>query len=112
VAVIQGHRNPFGKPITEYASHELDFVAEMAALDDPERWSFTRAGVDVEVRSNTLAAWRDKLGGSALFAFLSRTGLATAMRGAARWHAGRATGGLRPGLTRGGKKITDASDPN
>ena len=112
VSVIQGHRNPFGKPITDYAPHELDFVAEMAALDEPDHWTFTRAGVSAEVRSNTLAEWRDRLGGPALSAFLGRTGLATAMRGIARWHASRSTGGLRPGLTRGGKKITDASDPN
>lgn len=106
-SVIQGHRNPFGKSLTEYTTPELDFILEMAAKDDPETYSFKRAGADPP-RSDSLSRWRSSLAGRALTGFLMRTGILTANKGLAAWETRRRGGtGLRPGVTRGGKAIDD-----
>lgn len=109
-SVIQGHRNPFGKALLEYNTAQLDFVLEMAAIDEPDRWKFRRSGEEVE-RSESLARWRDSLAGRALVGFLARTGLAHASRGLAAYEARRLRGtdaGMKPGLSRAGKALPDA----
>jgi len=103
--VVQGHRNPFGKALAEYTMPELDFVLEMAALDDPERWTFRRGGADAP-RSETMSRWRDGLAGRALAEFMSLTGASAARAGIERWRNRRGTG-MRPGLTRRGKGVDD-----
>lgn len=112
-AKIQGHRNPFGKPLIEYTMVELDFVLEMAALDDPDKWTFQRIGHAPAVASKSLASWTSRLAGKALTRFMLRTGIARANKGVAAWEARRSMGGrLRPGLSRQGKRVDDASDKN
>jgi hypothetical protein len=83
----------------------LDFVLEMAAIDDPDQWSFKRADDDSQPRSETLAGWGDRLSGRAFQWFLGRTGIAAANAGLAAWNRRRGSTGLRPGLTQGGKRI-------
>ena len=59
VAKIQGHKNPFGKPLLDYNEAELDFVLEMEAKDNPGAYVFERAGVasDGSHQPAILAAW-------------------------------------------------------
>jgi hypothetical protein len=89
----------------DYTVPELDFVLEMAAIDEPEKWQFTRSGEDNQPRSETLAGWGDRLAGRAFLWFLGRTGIGAANQGLTSWRARRSEGGLRPGLSRGGKSI-------
>jgi hypothetical protein len=106
-SVVQGHRNPFGKSLTEYTTAQLDFVLEMASIDEPGKWVFTRSGEE-ENRPKAMATWRDVLSGGALMRFLARTGTARGNANIAAWEARRMRGtGLRPGLTRAGKEIND-----
>jgi hypothetical protein len=107
-SVVQGHRNPFGKTLAEHTVPELDFVLEMAAIDDPERWTFTRGGADKVVRSEAMSRWRDSLAGKALIELMSLTGATAARAGIERWR-NRRSGGMRPGLTRRGKEIGDGT---
>jgi hypothetical protein len=106
-SVVQGHRDPFGKKLIDYTVPELDFVLEMAAIDDPDRWSFTRIGGDGP-RSVALSGWTNSLAGRALMAFLARTNTVSAVKGIAAWRSRREQGqtGMRPGFTRGGKEIS------
>ena len=109
-SVIQGHRNPFGKPLPDYTIAELDFVLEMAAQDDPERYSFRRAGQPENVRkaaSEIAAAWLNVRAGAALKKHMAASGFAAAMDMANKWYS-RKKPGLQPGVTRGGKDISDA----
>lgn len=93
---------------------QLDFVLEMAARDDPDKWTFTRAGT-VQA-SESLTRWVDRLAGRMLMQFLMTTGLAAASQGAARWRAKKsapaAGAGLKPGVSRGGKGLKGASNSN
>jgi len=82
---------------------QLDFVLEMASIDEPDKWTFNRLG-QPEPKSQALAGWSDRLAGRALAAFMARTGLSVASAGVARWRA-RQGSGMKPGLTRGGKPI-------
>lgn len=109
--MVQGHRNPFGKPLAEHTVPELDFVLEMAALDDPERWKFERAGDGSVPRSDAMSRWRDSLAGRALTELMSVTGATAARAGIERWR-NRRMGGMRPGLTRRGKEIADGDGPD
>lgn len=106
--MVQGHRNPFGKPLVEHTMPELDFVLEMAAIDDPDRWTFTRAGADTAPRSEAMSRWRDSLAGKALVELMSLTGATAARAGIERWR-NRKSGGMKPGLTRRGKDIGDGA---
>jgi hypothetical protein len=105
-AVIQGHRDPFGKKLSEYTTAQLDFVLEMAAVDEPERWVFQRGGEDRKAHAESLAKWRDALAGRALMEVLNLSGATAARAGIAAWKSRRMGGsGMRPGLTRGGRKV-------
>lgn len=104
-SVVQGHRNPFGKPLAEHTVPELDFVLEMAAIDDPERWTFHRGGEDATPQSESMSRWRSSLAGSALAELMSLTGATAARAGIERWRNRRSMG-LRPGITRRGRSIT------
>jgi hypothetical protein len=99
---------PFGKPLPDYTVPELDFVLEMAALDEPDRWKFTRVGQEPQTLGAGMIGWREVLAGEALREFDERTGKARAMQGLARARARtrrNPTGGMRPGLTRAGKPM-------
>ena len=103
-SVVQGHRNPWGKPLAEHTVAELDFVLEQAALDEPDRWSFIRGGRKGATSTAAMAKWSDALGGSLFRRYLERTGLTRGIANIANWKR-RQGGGLKPGLTRGGKPI-------
>jgi hypothetical protein len=92
---------------------QLDFVLEMAAKDDPDKWTFTRAGT-VQA-SESMTRWVDKLAGRILTQFLMITGLTASIEAAAKWRAKRSappSTGLKPGMSRGGKDLKGASNPN
>jgi hypothetical protein len=103
-ARIQGHRNPFGKPLPEYTIAQLDFVLEMAALDEPDRYSFVRNGKEMGRSETTtaLASWTDTLKGALHALYLVQIGITAANRAVAAY-AARKQSGLKPGFTRHGK---------
>lgn len=98
---IQGHRNPFGKPLTDYTIWELDWVLEMEALDRPKELSFSRNGQEPVTSAQVMAAWASTLTGAALVRFMKgkwspkATAVSQAQKGI----------GLKPGITKGGKPI-------
>ena len=110
-SVIQGHRNPFGKPLCEYTTAELDFVIEMASIDDPDHIVFRRGGVDQkQAETEARAKWIDVLAGPMLRAYRRATGTARADDNLKAWYAKRKQGrGMRVGLSRQGKPL-DAGD--
>jgi hypothetical protein len=97
-SVIQGHRNPFGKALRDYTVAELDFVLEMAALDDPEHYSFSRAGAK-DAPAAAMTGWVNVLREPLKQRYLELIGVAQGIRSVAAWQA-RATGGLKPGFSR------------
>ena len=109
---IQGHRNPFGKPLTEYNHAELDFILEMSAIDDPESYVFHRGG-DVPLSpSQVSAAWFKVLRGKALLRHTLGQAIEVANKAVEAFN-GRFTGGLKPGITQRGKAINvNAGDSN
>lgn len=111
--MIQGHRNPFGKPLADYTTAEMDFVLEMAALDEPDRWTFVRDGQRAGASDvpKARAEWHGVLGGRLAVDYMLRTGIAAGNANVAAWRA-RQGGGLRPGLSRGGKALDDAGHPH
>jgi hypothetical protein len=110
-SVVQGHRNPFGKPLVEYTVVELDFVLEMAALDEPDRWSFVRGGRKSGTAAPAaMARWSDALGGGLFRKYMDRTGLTRGIAAVTSWRR-KQGGGMKPGFTRGGKPV-DARDPD
>ena len=101
--VLGGHAagGPFGKRLVEHTPAELDFILEMAARDEPDKYAFRRAGTpDPMQRTEAGAAWYDRALGGSLRKSLEA---ATARARAAAHGAQR----LRPGLTRGGKPVRD-----
>jgi len=91
---------------------QLDFVLEMAARDEPEKWVFNRQGrAEARDQPEALAAWHNVLAGPLALRFMMRTGVADAQARVAAWRQKR--GGLRPGITRGGKPVegTESSLP-
>jgi hypothetical protein len=114
---IQGHRNPFGKSLTEYTPLELDFVLEMAARDDPEHLTFVRRGASKPVAHEIEAAWDTFYTGPARVRYLAKSDFADAIaQGNAnmrRLREKRAKAApVKPMITRGGKEITGAGNPN
>jgi hypothetical protein len=94
---------------------QLDFVLEMAARDDPDKWTFTRQGTIQS--SENMTRWVDRLAGRMLMQFMTATGLAKANKGRAAWKARKAAtiapaagSGLKPGMSRGGKELKRAGD--
>ena len=108
-----GAGGPFGKPLPAHTAAELDFILEMGARDDPDRFSFMRGGRD-ERRAvpEIAAAWTKVLKGKALEKRLEQTGLTDAQKklNAYKQRKGASGGGLKPGLTRRGKRIDDAGN--
>lgn len=105
-AVIQGHRNPFGKPLPEYSVAELDFVLEMAARDEPERWQFVRADKPADnAQPQTMAQWHNVMAGRLAVAWMVRTGVTDATARIRNWRQRQGQGQMRPGLTQGGKPV-------
>lgn len=83
----------------------------MAALDDPERWTFRRA--DKTPQPEILARWTDVLAGKPLLRYLERSGIAQGVRNVRAFkERQRAKQPLRPGVSRGGRPIGDAGDPD
>ena len=110
--ILGGHApgGPFGKALPDYTVAELDFVLEMAAQDDPDRYSFTRAS-GPPAAPTVLAKWSDTLMGNALMRYLERTGIASGQRALDAYRKRQAAGsGMRFGFTRGGKPIDAAPD--
>lgn len=99
--MIQGHRNPFGKALRDYSIAELDFVLEMASLDEPERYSFTRSGKQAGVKEApaAMATWLNVLTGALRDRYLERIGVARGIRSVLDWKA-KQTGGLKLGFSR------------
>jgi hypothetical protein len=106
---------PFSKPLIEYSVQQLDFVLEMAAKDDPDKWTFVRPTA-APAHSVRMSGWNDVLSGSALHRFMTATGMLNALSGITAWRARQpnvVTGkGLRLGHTRGGKALKNAGDKN
>ena len=104
--MIQGHRNPFGKALRDYTVAELDFVLEMAAIDTPDQYTFSRAGSPAG-RSEApiaMASWMSVLREPLKQQYLERVGVAQGIRSVAMWRATQG-GGLKPGFSRAGKPI-------
>ena len=111
--ILGGHAagGPFGKPLPEHTAAELDFILEMGALDDPDRYTFLRGGRDLRrAASETRAAWFSVSAGSALAKLMEQDGVADAQRRLAEYRRqqGIAPVGMKPGFTRGGKPVPDA----
>jgi hypothetical protein len=106
--ILGGHAagGPFGKPLPEYSTVELDFVLEMAAIDDPERYTFTRGGKvsGVSELVKELADWTKCLEGAALERYLRNTFTPPAWT-----RRKKPEPSMTVGITRGGKVI-GASD--
>jgi hypothetical protein len=98
---------PFGKPLTDYTVAELDFVLEMGALDEPNRFTFTRGGRDpTRAAVDMHTAWMRVRTGAALTRQFDGEGITAANeRLAAYRRRGGYQGGLKPGVTRGGKPV-------
>lgn len=90
----------------EYTVAQLDFVLEMAAIDEPDRYSFVRDGKESgrSVASAALASWADTLKGPLRERYLEQIGIAAGNRAVAAYLARQRTG-LKPGLTRRGKPV-------
>jgi hypothetical protein len=105
-SAIQGHRNPWAKPLTEYSVAQLDFVLEMASIDEPEKWQFNRPLKPAQPAApSAMAAWHNVMAGKLSVAWMARTGIADATARIQAWRARR--GELRPGLTRAGQPIKE-----
>jgi hypothetical protein len=100
VAKIQGHKNPFGKPIDQYNVAELDFILEMEARDNPDAYRFRRNGIptDGSHLPEVKAAWMNVLRGNA-----QKTLTAGIAFDAVKTYRERKQGGLTPGLRTRGK---------
>ena len=106
VAKIQGHKNPFSPELLRLNVAQIDFVLEMAALDEPDKYHFQRAGRAPAPKPETTAAWFDALKGDAR----RKSGLGRALEAAssrlASWKA-NAMPQRRQGFSRGGKPLPD-----
>jgi hypothetical protein len=78
----------------------------MAARDDPERYSFTRNGIETgrPVTPAVLASWADTLKGVVRTRYLEQIGVTAGNRALAAYYA-RKGPALKPGLTRKGKVV-------
>lgn len=85
---------------------ELDFVLEMAARDEPDKWTFIRAGNE-PFASVALATWDSVLSGRLKLEYYARTGISRGNDNVRRYQQRHATpgAGFRLGLSRGGKSI-------
>lgn len=86
---------------------ELDFILEMGALDEPDRFTFLRGGRDLSRAGvEAHAAWTNVRAGAALKRQLDQEGVTAANErlAAYRRRSGQQSG-LKPGLTRGGKPV-------
>lgn len=94
---------PFGKPLTDHTPAELDFILEMGARDEPERFTFLRGGKDARMHdAEAKAAWLDTAIDNGQR--LRMAGLAEQQANLNRYRQRKAPG-MRPGMTRGGKAI-------
>jgi hypothetical protein len=87
---------------------ELDFVLEMASIDDPDSYTFLRGGKDhKKLALEAKAAWVAT--GTTTENRLERAGLTSAQERLKAYKQKKNMGlGLKPGITRKGKPITDA----
>ena len=102
---------PFGKPLPEHTPAEIDFILEMGAADEPDRYTFLRGGKSArQAESEKRAAWFNAVSGKALQERMEADGLAEAQRRLKAYKAkqGGLSGGMKPGITRGGKAVNDA----
>lgn len=78
----------------------------MAALDEPERYRFERRRPGAALEGpKAMADWTRCLTGPGLARYMADTYAAPAWR---TRRTAQASGGLKPGLTRGGKPLADA----
>lgn len=82
----------------------------MAALDDPERYTFVRNGrtSGVNTAPKTMADWTKCLEGPALARRMAASFTPPAWRQRRERERQEKPQGLRPGLTRNGRSIPDA----
>jgi hypothetical protein len=106
---IQGHRNPFGVPLTEYTIPQLHFILEMAALDEPDKYAFSR-GTLAASPAEVKAAWYSVLKGQALMSHKLGQIAAATQAMLSIWKS-RKPPGMKPGVSRKGKPI-DARGKN
>jgi hypothetical protein len=101
---------PFGKPLLDHTPDEIDFILEMGARDEPERFTFMRGGKDARVEAaKAKAAWLDTTIDNSQK--LKMAGLAEQQAKLNQYkQRGRAASGMRPGMTRGGKAVSDVGD--
>ncbi len=78
----------------------------MAAIDDPEHYSFTRDGIETSrsTKPAAMASWADTLQGPLRQRYLELIGVAAGSRALATYYARRQSG-LKPGFTKKGKAI-------
>ena len=102
---------PFGKPLPDHTMPEIDFILEMGAADEPDRYTFLRGGKSAkQAETETRAAWHNVATGKALEQRMEADGLAEAQRRLNAYKAklGGLSGGLKPGFSKGGKPVNDA----
>ena len=102
---------PFGKPLPDHTPAEIDFILEMGAADNPDQYTFLRGGKSArQTESERRAAWLSTFSGKALEEKMEADGLAEAQRRLKAYKAklGGLSGGMKPGITRGGKPVNDA----
>lgn len=97
---------PFGKPLTEHTPAEIDFILEMGAKDEPERFTFRRFGTDA-VSPESSAAWFNSLTGDARREWLAKRGSTAAQRRLDEYKKRKnaKSGGMVMGLSKGGKAV-------
>lgn len=81
----------------------------MAARDEPDKWNFVRPGREAPTKA--LAGWTDVLKGRLLLQYLGKIGVTAGIAGVAAWRKRQQQGGgLKPGLTKGGKPLAGDQD--
>jgi len=110
-AKLQGHKNPWGKPLVECSLAEIDFILEMEAIDNPKEFQFYRSGQSTvpPPAAHSMTAWANVLRGEALMRFMTGR---WSPKATARSEAMRNTSmsGMKPGVTVRGKAVNSAGN--
>jgi hypothetical protein len=95
--------------LIDHTAIELDFILEMAAIDEPERFTFVRGGKvsGISETARELADWTKCLEGAALARHLAKSFVPPAWT-----RAPKPESGMTVGITRGGKAINAGNQNN